>query len=424
MLSGSICSKLTESLGCIKFPVCTVQLNLFQCLIFLQCQVMQNGFYMGVSCLTHQSSGNKVQSLSAVRNESCYRCIWRKLRTRSPTLSSLFYCLVSAVSLRSGAKMTFYDDIYPFYPLKRTAFIFNGSQLTIILVFLVFTSSLLIILPGIRGKTRLFWLFRIITSLFIGVVIVALNFTSDWAEARMTTNSTYKSFSTAVINADIGLHVGLYGINVTLKGTPVIQFNETIDYNEMFRWYDTFEEEYEDALEKGLPNPILYIAEKFTLKSTCGLIYQWRYSGRYASATLWTAFCCWLLANILFCMPVILYAGYMMLATAAFIFFSMASFSTIMNVPQCIFAIGTDSFHTDYSHSFWLALATGILCTIIGALVVMLYFLIPEKIREAFSVGVDSYEDDVSYGQGYLNSVFVDGVTIAPLTPIIKEENI
>lgn len=66
-----------------------------------------------------------------------------------------------------------------------------------------------------------------------------------------------------------------------------------------------------------------------------------------------------MVANILFSMPVILYAGYMMMATAAFIFFSMASFSTIMNVPQCVFSIGTDSFETGYSHSFWLALATG-----------------------------------------------------------------
>lgn len=46
----------------------------------------------------------------------------------------------------------------------------------------------------------------------------ALNFTCDWAEARMTTRATYKSFSSMVVNADIGLHVGLYGINVTLRG--------------------------------------------------------------------------------------------------------------------------------------------------------------------------------------------------------------
>ncbi|XP_076588962.1 dual oxidase maturation factor 1 [Chaetodon auriga] len=331
----------------------------------------------------------------------------------------------SAASVRSGAKMTFYDDIYPFYPLQRTSFIFSGSLLTIILVFLVLAVSLLLILPGIRGKTRLFWMFRIIISLFIGAVIVALNFTSDWAEARMTTNATYKSFSNVVVNAEIGLHVGLYGINITLKGNPVVQFNETINYNEMFSWHGTIEEEYEDALEKGLPTPILYIAEKFTRSSPCGLIFQYRYSGRYASATLWTAFCCWMLANILFCMPVILYAGYMMLATAAFIFFSMASFSTIMNVPQCVFSIGTDSFETQYSHSFWLALATGVLCTIIGILVVMLYFMVPEKIKEAFSVGVDSYEDeDVSYGEGYLNTVFLDGVTVSTLTSKDMAEHI
>ena len=73
----------------------------------------------------------------------------------------------------------------------------------------------------------------------------------------------------------------------SLSGNPVVQFNETIDYNEMFNWHDSIEEEYEDALEKGLPNPILYIAEKFTLRSPCGLIFQYRYSGRYASATLW-----------------------------------------------------------------------------------------------------------------------------------------
>lgn len=58
-------------------------------------------------------------------------------------------------------------------------------------------------------------------------------------------------------------------------------------------------------------------------------------------------------------MPVILYAGYMMLATATCIFVSMASFAAIMNVPQCVFSIGTNSFVTEYSHSFWLALATG-----------------------------------------------------------------
>lgn len=58
-------------------------------------------------------------------------------------------------------------------------------------------------------------------------------------------------------------------------------------------------------------------------------------------------------------MPVVLYAGYMTLATAAFIFCSAASFSITMNVPQCVFSVGNGSFEAHYSHSFWLALATG-----------------------------------------------------------------
>ncbi|XP_077372321.1 dual oxidase maturation factor 1 [Festucalex cinctus] len=313
--------------------------------------------------------------------------------------------------------MTFYDDIYPFYHMRRTAFIFSGRLLTVIICFLVLTLCILLILPGIRGKSRIFWLLRIILSLFIGAVIVALNFTDNWAEARMTTNATYKSFSNAVVHADVGLHVGLYGINVTLKGNPVVQLNETIDYNEMFTWRDTIEDDYKEALEKGLPNPILYIAEKFTLSSPCGLIFHYRHSGRYASATLWVAFCCWMLANILFCMPVVLYAGYMMLATAAFIFISAAAFTAIMHAPNCVFTIGTVFFEAEYSLSFWLALATGVLCTVIGVLVVIMNFMLPEKMKEAFSEGVDSFEDeDISYGETYLNSAFLDDVIVSSCT--------
>ena len=51
---------------------------------------------------------------------------------------------------------------------------------------------------------------------------IALNFTADWAQASLKANTTYKSFSSAVVNADVGLHVGLYGINITLKGEETL----------------------------------------------------------------------------------------------------------------------------------------------------------------------------------------------------------
>lgn len=43
-------------------------------------------------------------------------------------------------------------------------------------------------------------------------------------------------------------------------------------------------------------------------------------------------------------------------------------------------------------------------------------FLLPEKLKEAFSVGVDSYEDeDDCHTEGYLNTIFLDAVTISPV---------
>lgn len=62
----------------------------------------------------------------------------------------------------------------------------------------------------------------------------------------------------------------------------------------------------------------------------------------------------------------------------------------------------------------------GVLCLVIGVLVVLLDCLIPEKIREAFSVEVDNDEDeDIHFGQGYLNSNFLASVTTTPLTTLV-----
>ena len=61
-----------------------------------------------------------------------------------------------------------------------------------------------------------------VIQISLSLSLSALNFTSDWAEAKMTTSTTYKSFSSAVVNAEVGLHIGLYGLNVTLKGESLV----------------------------------------------------------------------------------------------------------------------------------------------------------------------------------------------------------
>lgn len=144
-------------------------------------------------------------------------------------------------------------------------------------------------------------------------------------------------------------------------------------------------------------------------------------------------------------MPVILYAGCMMTATAAFIFFSLASFSTVYNIPQCDFSIGAESFDPNFSHSFWLALATGMylvwfcifyssntnsmrlqitncakftgfMCGVIGVVIIMLDCVMPGKMRETFSFEVDSNIDGGYPLEGYLNASFLERVSLEGVT--------
>ncbi|XP_045438957.1 dual oxidase maturation factor 2 isoform X3 [Pipistrellus kuhlii] len=257
--------------------------------------------------------------------------------------------------------MTLWDGELPFYPQSRHAAGFSVPLLIVILVFLTLAASFLLILPGIRGHSRWFWLVRVLLSLFIGAEIVAVHFSAEWAVGRANANTSYKAFSAARVRALVGLHVGLEGINITLTGTPVQQLNETIDYNEQFSWRlgEDYAEEYEEALERGLPDPVLYLAEKFTPSSPCGLYRQYRLAGRYASATLWVAFCLWLLSNALLSMPTPLYGGLALLATGAFALFAVLAFASTSGAPLCQLRLGASAIASHYGAAFWVTLATG-----------------------------------------------------------------
>ncbi|NWI18870.1 DOXA2 factor, partial [Crypturellus soui] len=303
-----------------------------------------------------------------------------------------------------------FDGVYPFYPQQRKNFVFDVSTIIVIIVFLTLACSFLIIIPGIRGRARLYWLVRVLLSLVIGVVIVAVQYTSDWESGWVTANTSYKSFSRAWVNADIGLHVGLAGVNITLVGNPVNQVNETINYNEYFAWsFDAdYDHSYNEGLEKGLPSPILYLAEKFTTQSPCAVHNQYRISGHYTSAVLWVAFCSWLISNILFSMPALVYGGYMVLVTGAFMIFSLLSFSTVRNSPMCAIKFGPASLHVGYGGSFWLTLVVGLLCFMIGVTVVTLHFFSLDLLKTFFDLHVDEAEECQEMTEVYINHRFMN----------------
>ncbi|XP_040348498.1 dual oxidase maturation factor 1 isoform X1 [Herpailurus yagouaroundi] len=216
----------------------------------------------------------------------------------------------------------------------------------------------------------------------------AVNFSSEWFVGQVSTNTSYKAFSSKWISADIGLQVGLGGVNITLTGIPVQQLNETINYNEEFTWRlgENYAEEYAKALEKGLPDPVLYLAEKFTPNSPCGLHGQYRLAGHYTSATLWVAFLCWLLANVMLSMPVLVYGGHMLLATGIFQLLGLLFFSTATSLtPPCPLRLGTATLHTHHGPAFWITLTTGLLCVLLGLAMAVAHRMHPQRLKAFFT---------------------------------------
>ncbi|XP_075064236.1 dual oxidase maturation factor 1-like [Mixophyes fleayi] len=278
-------------------------------------------------------------------------------------------------------------SVFPFYPQSRTPFLFDTKIIEIIIICLVTASTFIIIFPGIRGKLRTFWLARVLTSLLIGTVILAVNFTHDWEVGSVNTKTAYKSFSNAMVNASIGLWVGLKGVNITLAGHPVHQLNETINYNEKFAWESRiqYDKDYHQGLERGLPNPILYVAEKFNSDSPCRLHHQYCISTYYSSALMWAAFCSWILSNVLFLIPVPLYGICMMFATAVCMALSLISFATVRHVPSCNIHFGSSVLHTRFGLSFWLSFATGLLCIFISIVLLTLHIMKPNILRRLFN---------------------------------------
>lgn len=114
---------------------------------------------------------------------------------------------------------------------------------------------------------------------------------SSWHVAQSLIVTPYKAFSREKIPAKIGAHIGLMHVNITLAGVSVGNWSTPdIDFNERFNWNQANDMgiSYKCALQRGLPYPILTIAEYFSLGQE-GFAWggQYRAAGYYANIFLW-----------------------------------------------------------------------------------------------------------------------------------------
>ncbi|RWS13957.1 dual oxidase maturation factor 2-like protein [Dinothrombium tinctorium] len=221
---------------------------------------------------------------------------------------------------------------------------------------------------------------------------VVANFGTSWHVAQATISSPYRAFSKEKISAKVGVNVGLQSVNITLKANPVHKKHEEINYNERFFWIGPTEmkQEYQNALAKGLPFPILTIAEYLSQNGE-GFCWGRRYrlAGYYSNILLWVAFACWLLMNLLLC-AVPRYGVFTMQITGVIMLLANAVYALLLpRKPLTIpFEGGTLTFA--YGWCFWINLIAGITAVIVGALVAIIDTLFPNKFSTILEVDYDT----------------------------------
>lgn len=138
-----------------------------------------------------------------------------------------------------------------------------------------------------RSVFASFWVF----SWWVVLFILVGQLGSSWHVAQQNIIAPYKAFSREKLPAKIGVHIGLMHVNITLSGLPVGNWSTPdIDFNERFIWNQANDmgNSYKNALKRGLPYPILTVAEYFSLGQE-GFAWggQYRAAGYYASIWLW-----------------------------------------------------------------------------------------------------------------------------------------
>lgn len=191
----------------------------------------------------------------------------------------------------------------------------------IIAAFCTLYFGFLLLLPSFKANMTTLFIFIAITfNLWVGWVIIDMNWAYEWHTSTTTINTVYAPYDPRRITAELGLHVGLHGINITFVGKPSMQFGQVINYNEQFLWSGehggnapfhqgrfgfgpyagAIAQQFHEKQFQGYPQVICELAQYFTLDGEDIRWGRWyRIAGWYSHITLWTCVPLWFLANVI-----------------------------------------------------------------------------------------------------------------------------
>lgn len=148
--------------------------------------------------------------------------------------------------------------------------------------------------------------------------------------------------------------------------------------------------EHKKALAKGLPFPILTIAE-YLSQDEEGFCWGRRYrlSGYFASITLWAAFCSWILMNVFLC-AVPRYGVYSMQVTGILMLLTDAIYALLLPGKPLVIPFENQILTFTYGWCFWAVLFGGLIAVAVGAMVLIFDILFPNKFSTILEIDYDT----------------------------------
>lgn len=150
---------------------------------------------------------------------------------------------------------------------------------------------------------------------------------------------------------------------------------------------------YKKALRRGLPYPILTIAEYFSLGQE-GFTWggQYRAAGYYASIVLWASFASWLLMNLLL-IAVPRYGAYLMTLTGSLLLLADLGYYMMIPKKPLIIVIEGSRIMFHLGWCFWLVIVAGALCFFCGFVISIVDLIWPHRFTTILEVYYDTPYD-------------------------------
>ncbi|XP_037076353.1 dual oxidase maturation factor 1-like [Pollicipes pollicipes] len=260
---------------------------------------------------------------------------------------------------------------------NRTAVHGDAAVILISVIFVTVLVAFLLIFPGVRSQ-RLSTFVCVTLSLFTGLAITLGATGSSWQSGSVDITSFYRAFSSERLQASLGAHIGLNHVNITLTALRSAQDHGDVAFNERFRWGKPMQmrDEYRAALVKGLPYPILTVAEYLSANSE-GFAWGRRLksAGYYTSIVIWTAFASWLLTNLLL-LTVPRYGAYLMVVTGGLMCLACGLYSALQSGPPL----------APRRRLHWTAVVSGIMYMLVGLVASILDLVHPHTFSTILEV--------------------------------------